>query len=146
MHSVTGPAITFKDGWRLWYVNGVNFSEEDFNKFILGKPKAEEILAIENIEQRAAVIDTIGYGYMLEHLPKCKTIFEGFDFKGKPGRIFEFEWHGRVQRLVEFTDSTDGEKVYQLVERVPLTKTLIGCQAWCGGRSKVEDYCPVVET
>ena len=52
MHSTTGPAISWRDGFSLHYLNGVYFSEELFKKVTSGTMLFEDILKIEDIDQR----------------------------------------------------------------------------------------------
>ena len=46
LHREDGPAVEFADGCKLWYLNGVNLTEAEFNT----RTKAKE-LTINEIEQ-----------------------------------------------------------------------------------------------
>ena len=46
LHREDGPAVEFADGIKLWYLNGVNLTETEFN----ARTKAKE-LTINEIEQ-----------------------------------------------------------------------------------------------
>jgi len=52
LHSITGKAIEFEDGWGLYYINGVYFDEELFNKITNNKLTTQEIELIPDLDQR----------------------------------------------------------------------------------------------
>ena len=56
LHSTSRAAIEYKDGYKSYYVHGVNFSKELFDKaFIQKNMTSEEILEINNAEQKAII-------------------------------------------------------------------------------------------
>lgn len=52
LHSLTGKAIEFEDGWGLHYINGVYFDEELFSKVINNQITTQEIELIPDLDQR----------------------------------------------------------------------------------------------
>ena len=52
LHLETGKAIEYPDGWGLYFLNGVRFDEELFKKVTSKTMKFEDILAIQDIDQR----------------------------------------------------------------------------------------------
>ena len=52
MHSDKLPAIEFRDGYKLHYLNGVFFKEELWTEVVSGEMPFEKILAIEDVDQR----------------------------------------------------------------------------------------------
>lgn len=66
LHSLTGPAIRYPDGWAIHCVNGVSVPA----KWIEDKDNLDpaEVLKAENVEQRAAGATIIGWPKMAERL------------------------------------------------------------------------------
>ena len=71
MHSETEPAISWRDGFRLNYLNGVYFPEDLWKKVVSGKMPFEEILAIKDIDQRTQAMK---YGDKKKFLEHTKSI------------------------------------------------------------------------
>jgi hypothetical protein len=71
LHAEGRPAIAWRDGFASYLLRGVRF-DGAMSKFVTtpaDQLDPREILAIENVDQRAAVIARIGMVKMLEHLP-----------------------------------------------------------------------------
>ena len=56
LHSTTGPAIKFGDGYEMYSLWGVRFPKDLFAKVTGGEITAKEVLKIENMEQRMAAL------------------------------------------------------------------------------------------
>lgn len=67
LHSTTGPALSYRDGWSLYRVHGVEVPEEWITKPETLKP--EMALTWENVEQRRALAELIGWSKILAQLP-----------------------------------------------------------------------------
>jgi len=52
LHSDKSPACEFRDGYKLYYLNGVHFPEELFKKVTNKEMSAKEILEIKDVDQR----------------------------------------------------------------------------------------------
>ena len=70
LHSDNSPAIEWRDGYKLHYLNGVSFPEELWTKVISKQMPFEEILAIKNIDQR---VQAMKYGNEEEFLKNTKA-------------------------------------------------------------------------
>lgn len=67
LHSSTGPAVQYADGWSLYYWNGVSIPGEWIeNKQSL---KPETALTLENLEQRRCAAEILGWANVLATLP-----------------------------------------------------------------------------
>ena len=51
-HSETEPSIQWKDGAKLYYLNGINFDEDLWKKIVSKTITAQEILKIDNMEKK----------------------------------------------------------------------------------------------
>ncbi len=60
MHSVSGPAIEWKDGYKLYYLNGIHFPEDMFLKLTSGEMSFADILAIQDVDQRNQAMRFVG--------------------------------------------------------------------------------------
>ena len=61
-------AIEFKDGWKLYYLNGVNFDEATFRKVVNQEITLENLATIENADQRAVAIQYLRADRLLEQV------------------------------------------------------------------------------
>lgn len=70
LHCETGPSISYPDGWSLYHWHGVAIPGE----WVTGsKPSAKEALKWENMEQRRAACEIVGWAAILREL-KAKVI------------------------------------------------------------------------
>ena len=73
LHSETGPAIRCRDGWEVYCWHGVNIPGE----WIKDKPPtASEAITWQNMEQRRAACELVGWDRILEQL-NARVINEG---------------------------------------------------------------------
>jgi hypothetical protein len=56
LHNTDQAAVQFGDGFAMHFVHGIYFTQEEFDQYILSTPTMAEINAIENVEQRTAVL------------------------------------------------------------------------------------------
>ena len=66
LHSVDRMAIRWRDGWGLHYLHGVYFEPELWAQVVDPKTPIKEILAIKNMEQRRAAVETIGIDKVID--------------------------------------------------------------------------------
>ena len=106
LHSTTGYAVEFADGYGQHYLWGVYFSPETFQKYIVNKASVKEVFALENQEQRAAIIKHIGYETLLAELPKLKKLDYNADHKAT---LYQFEFdsqsHPQFLMLEDFSST-----------------------------------------
>lgn len=71
LHCEDGPALEYRDGWKVFSWNGTTIPGD----WIVNKDKVDAKLALtwENIEQRRALCEILGWKRVLEQL-KCKVI------------------------------------------------------------------------
>ena len=60
LHSTNSPAVLFKDGYEIHYINGVYFPKELFEKLTQYKMSFAEILAIVDVDQRNQALRFVG--------------------------------------------------------------------------------------
>ena len=68
LHSTEQKAIEYKDGWGLYMIHGVKFTEEQFNK--AKTATIAEILSWEDIDQRSVLLRERPIEKLLEEVPK----------------------------------------------------------------------------
>jgi len=68
LHSDTQSAISWKDGYELYFLYGICFEKEIWGKIISRDITAKEILKFENIEQRMAALKFYGADNLLSEL------------------------------------------------------------------------------
>ncbi len=93
LHSTNGMAIEWLDGYGLYFINGVSFNKELFEKVTDPEVRASEILSIKNVEQRRVAYENMDKSKMLEL--DYKVIDQvSDDGYGNPMKIIEFEVNG----------------------------------------------------
>ena len=116
LHNTSSPAIEFADGWKLHYVHGVYFSEDLFMRaFTMKNISSEEIIGLENAEQKAVLIPEFGLANILEKLDNMRLVdaqvrafnnsenkvtyklFE-YDVNGVTGKSVRVEWIEKGRR------------------------------------------------
>jgi hypothetical protein len=68
LHSLEGPAIEWKDGYCQYWIDDVYFDKELFDKITKKEISAQEVVRLENIEQRYIALKTIGAEKILKEL------------------------------------------------------------------------------
>ena len=151
MDCKTGYAIEFADGYGLNYINGVFFSQEDFDKFFVKRATPRDIMDIRNAEQKAEVIKHYGYEYVVSGLENVKIldtkiVKSKITKKSCEYRLIEFDIAQNLQaRVVLVEDHTTHKKVFLGVPREKLTETCMGAIAWTFGMES-KDYAPKMES
>lgn len=148
MHSTTESAMKYADGFELFFVKGINFSKKLFEFAFLNKMSAKDILNIENVEQRAVVIDHYGIDYIIDQLnAKILDTHEAVSIvtgKNTICRLLEFEISGAPFRAIELEDHSVHKKTILGVEISEKTNTALGAIAWTFGMS-AEEYKDALE-
>ena len=85
-HSDTLPGIEWKGGEKFFYLNGVNFPHELWKKIISGMMPFEEILKIEDIDQRTQAMRFGDVDKFLEYT-KAEKLDERIKFKPNGERV-----------------------------------------------------------
>ena len=143
LHYDQGKAVAYGDGWGMYNLQGVNFKEELYWKIVEEAITAEEVMQIENAEQRMAAISMLKPDELLKQL-KAELTHTGI----KGTKLYEVK---------NFMDTGDTEYCMLMVcpstgrnyvEWVPPSVGKKGdadlCQAEAFG-IPVEDYLMAVE-
>jgi len=111
LHSETEKSIEYPDNWGLYYLHGVRFEKEWWEKIVGDQMTPDDIFAIDNIEHRR-----IAYEYMdkakMNQLKDFKILDEQTDDKGKPMKIISFTVQNMREPLLFYNcidASTDRE-------------------------------------
>jgi hypothetical protein len=70
LHNAEGKSIEYPDGWGLYHLNGVSFPEDLWKKVISGTMPFQDILAIEDIDQRTQAMK---YGDVWDFVKHAKA-------------------------------------------------------------------------
>uniref|UniRef100_A0A6M3X4B9 DUF6745 domain-containing protein n=1 Tax=viral metagenome TaxID=1070528 RepID=A0A6M3X4B9_9ZZZZ len=145
LHSEDSPAIEWRDGFKLYYWNGVNLPD----KYIEDKANLtyEDIMAETNIEKRRCMREILGNGFAttlgLEPIP----IDEDTDSKGKPIRLFRTARPDNITNkhiyFANVRDSSTDREYFICVKGEPTNVWAAVASSF--GKSK-EDYKLIMET
>ncbi|MEK6885215.1 MAG: hypothetical protein AABY22_36625, partial [Nanoarchaeota archaeon] len=133
-HSFTEPAIRWKKGKELYFMHGVNFDYELWNKIVKQNISALEVLKIGNIEQRYVALKVLGPEKLLQDL-KAKRI----DGKTKRGNeLYQIDEVLETPiKLLKYSCPSTG-RVYTKFVPEEFTKA-DEAQAWSHNMSIFED-------
>jgi hypothetical protein len=137
LHSATGRAVEYHDGWGFYAWHGARVPE----KVILAPDTLtrEDFLNEENIEARRMIQERMGQRFVWE--------LEGTFIDGGPqGDLYEVELHDDPQQVARYVHVQDASTPHQYYLRVPPTiQTAAEAIAWSFGMT-VEEYHPAQET
>ena len=137
LHSATGKAMEYHDGWGIYAWHGVRVPE----KVILAPETLtrEDFLNERNITARRIIQERMGQRFVWE--------LEGTFIDGGPrGVLYEVPLPGDPERVARYVQVQDASTPRQYFLRVPPTiQTVAEAVAWSFGLS-VEDYGPTQET
>ena len=140
LHSLTGPACAYPDGFAIYAVHGVRVPERVVTQPI----ELQWIEAEQNAEVRRVMIDRYGQSRYLRD-SGAKLVSE--DRRGKLWRK-ELDGDEPIQ-MVEVLNSTpepDGTFKTYFLRVPPDVTTATQAVAWTFGIAKAEDYRPELET
>ena len=153
LHCANDSAIAFKDGWKLHYLYGVYFSQEEFDKYIKDKKAtANEIMTIQNLEQKGALIKLYGYEYILSELKDLNKLDEeevkGIDGNMKKHILYEFSLDNEERsikcRIMSLDDHSTDRKYFLGVP--PTVKTIKEALSWSFQLKDGSYYNPIIQS
>ena len=128
LHSVSGPALAYPDGWGVWAVNGVRVPREWVDK----KDELDPTMALThpNMEERLALKTLIGWGRILPHI-NARVIDKDPD--PQIGTLWEAELpDSGTERFLE-AQCALGPTHFLCVD--PACKTALEANAWTYGEA-----------
>lgn len=142
MHSIEGPAIQWRDGYKQYYVAGVHMDGDLIEN--PGKITKERIFGERNVEVRKALIDIVGMNQFMS-MTNATELDKDTDGQGMPRRLLEVDaGDGDRWRVVEVECPSKRDKHYLWVP--PDMESCSKAIAWTFGFDAVEEYRPLVET
>jgi len=137
LHSEKTPAVSFKDGYELYYLHGVNFPKPLWEKVVSRKMPFSEILAIEDVDQRRQALKYGKWDDFVKHQNAVKIdTFKKLDNHGEPVEyeLWEFPEQNGDNRLfsktVHFARYGCPSVKDKHVKGVPEFKTVAEAMAW----------------
>ena len=94
LHSVTEPAIQFRDGYSICCIHGINFDEKIFYDLTQRKIPVKDILQLVNIEQRYVALEYYGFENILDEL-NARLI----DESPRGNKLYEIDFEVRSKRV-----------------------------------------------
>ncbi len=140
LHSETGKAVEYSDGWGVSSWHGTRIPDEWLaNKKSLS---AKQALTWENIEQRRAALEIIGWHNVLREL-KAKVVDEHPD--PLCGALVEVQLPD-LDRKSRFIHAQCGTKREFAIGVPPEMQTVVQAQAWLTGLPESEFQFPTIRT
>lgn len=140
LHDEHGPAFEFRDGWKGYYLNGVNFPENLYKRVIAGELTMADIQSIENIEQRMQAIKHAKNGVRDFFVSQNGILRDKVAKKDKKNREVNYElWEipagGIFEENVFFAfyddpSSLERKQKREYMKGVPPCETIAEAMAW----------------
>ena len=111
LHSTERKAIEYPDGWGLYMIHGVRFSEEEFLKFKNRETTALDIMNEKNQDKKRVMAMEYGNERLIKEL-NAKVCSEELDLQGNPMRIYSIPMEGENLVIYEGVCPSKGEKIY----------------------------------
>ena len=139
LHCEAGPSIAYRDGWSLYHWHGVSIPQE----WVEGKPPApSEALTWQNIEQRRAACEIVGWAKILKQLD-AKVI--DADSDAEIGTLLEVNLpDSGAERFLKVRCGTGRENIVLPVPRE--VRTALQANAWTYGIDDLKLFKPEVRT
>jgi len=140
LHCTTGPAISWRDGFELYFAGGIGIEK----RYVMDPQSIsiQEVLNQDNIELRRTMIDLMGYESFCRKA-KFKVLDEDVDGAGQGRKLLKLAQRDDEDIvLVNVNDPSTGRSYYLRVP--PTMKTCAEAVAWTYIRT-VETYAPKVE-
>jgi len=141
LHSISGPAVAYPDGWAIYAVHGVRVPER-----VVMAPESlavTEIEAEQNAEVRRVMVERFGperyileSGAKLVHTDECGALYR---------KEFKDDETLTMVHVVNSTPEPDGENKKYMLRVPPTVKTAREAVAWTFGKA-ANEYGPRKET
>ncbi|MDG6918576.1 MAG: hypothetical protein JRN62_03965 [Nitrososphaerota archaeon] len=153
LHSISKPAISWRDGDKGYYLHGVRFPEDVWAAVKDRKMPARDVVGLRNIEQRTVALRIIGYDRVLEELG-VKVLDKKDTVNKWNGRKLHYELvEADLQddrpwlkaRFIKVQCPSTSKVTLLRVNPGDRTATVNEAVAWTFGM-RPEEYTPEVET
>lgn len=153
LHSISKPAVVWRDGNKSYFLHGVRFPEDIWTAVKDRKMPAANVIGLRNIEQRTVALRILGYDRVLEELG-AKVIDKKDVVSQWNGRKLHYEVvEADLQddrpftnaRFVKVQCPSTGKATLLRVDPTVGTATVDGAISWTFGM-KPSEYNPEVET
>ncbi|MDG6933918.1 MAG: hypothetical protein JRN68_04405 [Nitrososphaerota archaeon] len=153
LHSISKPAISWRDGNKGYYLHGVRFPEDVWAAVKDRKMPARDVIGLRNIEQRTVALRIIGYDHVLEELGvkilDKKDTVNKWNGRKLHYELVEADLHDDrpwlKARFIKVQCPSTSKVTLLRVDPMGETATVNQAVAWTFGM-KPEEYAPEVET
>ena len=130
LHSTEHGAVVYPDGYSLYFLHGVAFTEAEFENFRTGKTSAIEIMAEKNQDKKRVLAMCYGNEKLITELG-AKVMSEETDDLGYQMRILTIDrFNDEPMVYYEAIDPAKNEKVYLRVPPEFKDKTPTEAKLW----------------
>ena len=129
LHSPKKKSIEYKDGWGLYHLHGIQFTEQEFATFTSGKRDALSIMTEPNQDKKRVMIMTYGNDKLIQELGAVELSVEK-DNLGYDMRLLKIANKEEPLIFYEAIDPSKNEKVYLRVPPVFETKRPLEAKLW----------------
>jgi hypothetical protein len=148
LHNEQGMALEWKDGMGEYFLYGVKFEKELWEKIVQKKITKEEIFALNNQEQKSVALRLYGYNNLIKDAKIIHS--EGIIQNGtvQTYQVLEIDLGdddvpARFVKVINWSEPK--EYILRVDPRIELTKTCRGAVAWTFGLKSEKELKFMVE-
>ena len=144
LHSETGPALRYPDGWGIYAWHGIRVPAA-----VIEQPEtitAETITTERNAEVRRAMIERIGWERYLTMSQATQVQADDYGALLELPGLPDDDEPLRLVRVTNSTPEPDGQYKDYILRVPPTVTSAREAVAWTFGVERPEDYAPAVQT
>jgi hypothetical protein len=126
LDSAERPVMEFHDGYKIHYVGNIFFTKKEWDKYFPVKTPsadlAKDILGIQNVEKRTAIVKAYGWENLLNYFPDMKELDTKIMYRKKnknrrkeTAKLYGFTYEREQRRVVCLPDTSTDKWYYILV-------------------------------
>ena len=133
LHSIVKPAVNWADGTGIFFLEGIKFEKDLWEKIVNKTIPAKELLTLPNQDQKVVALKTYGWKRLLDELKPKILDEQNIIINGEllNHQVLEVNQDGWIGRFLKFTDPADKDEGLLRVSHLEdSTKTVSGARAY----------------
>ena len=111
LHSVKSPSVQWRDGLDNYFIHGVGFEKDLWQKIVDRKLEPRELMKMPNTDQRFVALNHYGFERALTELaPKL------IDQSKRGNKLYSIKFDAYTMKFLKYTDTVNGENRISFVK------------------------------
>jgi len=133
LHSIVKPAVNWADGTGIFFLEGIKFEKDLWEKIVNKTIPAKELLTLPNQDQKIVALKTYGWKKLLNEIKPKILDEQNIIINGEllNHQVLEVNQDGWIGRFLKFTDPADkDEGLLRVDHKLDETKTVLGARKY----------------